>query len=285
MRISDPGTVRRFAAPCILLFILSLLSGCAFFKPKTEPAPSPPQPERVEVIPPEPPPPEQPPLIRRPGKRSPRKGKPYEVNGKTYYPLLSADGYEERGIASWYGPSFHGRKTSCGEIFDMYKISAAHKLLPMHTRIEVTNLENGKKLALRVNDRGPFVHGRVLDLSYAAAKELDIVEKGLARVLVRTSGRVQDQKNNDILGSYFVHIGSFRSEADARYLMEDMRLLNYKPSTIKVIKVDRDGDILWRVELGPYRSMSAANKAHTRTVSDYPSAFVVASEQMDTARR
>lgn len=164
----------------------------------------------------------------------------------------------------------------------MHKISAAHKLLPMRTRIDVTNLENGKNITLTVNDRGPFVPGRVLDLSYAAAKSLDMVDKGLARVHIRTSEKVEGQKSKDMLGKFFVHIGSFENEADAGYLIEDMKSLNYKPSLIKTIKVDRDGDIIWRVELGPYKSMSAANKAHSRTVKDYPSAFVVASEPVVT---
>jgi len=160
----------------------------------------------------------------------------------------------------------------------MNKVSAAHKLLPMHTKIEVTNLENGKSILLTVNDRGPFVSGRVLDLSYAAAKSLDMIDKGLARVLIRTSEMVEGQRNEDLVGKFFVHIGSFRKKADAKYLLEDMKSLKYKPSAIKVVRVDRDGEILWRVELGPYKSMSAANRAHSKTVKDYPSAFVVASE-------
>lgn len=262
-----------------LLFLLTSPFGCSLpalppEKPDKKTVESKPPPP--EVIPAEPPQPEQDPLERK-------KGKPYQVGGKTYYPLLSAHGYEERGIASWYGPSFHGRKTSCGETFDMHKVSAAHKLLPMHTKIQVTNLENGKSMILTVNDRGPFIPGRILDLSYAAAKDLGMADKGLARVLVRTSGQVQGQKNKDMIGEFYVHIGSFEAEADARYLLEDMKALRYKPSTIKVIRSDRDGEVRWRVELGPFRSMSAANKAHAKTVKDYPSAFVVADEQARSA--
>jgi len=112
--------------------------------------------EVTEVIPPEPPKPEQElPIRGRKGKRD----ELYRANGKAYYPLLSKRGYEERGIASWYGPSFHGRKTSSGETFDMHKISAAHKLLPMHAQVTVVNLENGRSTTLTVNDRGPFVAG------------------------------------------------------------------------------------------------------------------------------
>ncbi len=271
---------------CALLFALITLSGCALFHQRQQPpqpaqeAPAPaavqpagPQPrEVVETVPPEPPKPEEASPLHKGGKR----GKPYRVNGKTYYPLLSAQGYEEKGVASWYGPSRHGRKTSCGEVFDMYRVSAAHKLLPMRTRVHVTNLENGRELTLVVNDRGPFIHGRVIDLSYGAAKSLGIVEKGLARVEIRSAGQVRGQKNNDLLGEFFVHIGSFDAEAPALCLLKDMQSLRYKRSLLKVIKVERDGDKVWRVELGPYPSMSAANKAHGRTVKDYPSAFVVA---------
>jgi len=160
----------------------------------------------------------------------------------------------------------------------MYKISAAHKLLPMHAKVTVTNLENGRSAVLVVNDRGPFVAGRVVDLSYAAAKNLGMVDRGLARVLIRTSEPVPGQRNNDIVGEFFIHIGSFEAKEAAMCLREDMKSLNYKPSILRVIRADRDGEIHWRVELGPYRSMSGANKAHSNVVKDYPSAFVVASQ-------
>ena len=107
----------------------------------------------------------------------------------------------------------------------MYKPSAAHKLLPMHTKISVTNLENGKSLTLSVNDRGPFVSGRVLDLSYAAAKSLAMADKGLARILIRTTGPVEGQHANDLTGEFFVHVGSFEHETDALLLLEDMKSL------------------------------------------------------------
>jgi len=95
--------------------------------------------------------------------------RPYEIFGEVYYPLPSADGFAEEGIASWYGPDFHGNCTSCGEIYDMYEFTAAHKLLPMHTYVRVLNLENNRETVVRINDRGPFVKGRVIDLSLAAA--------------------------------------------------------------------------------------------------------------------
>jgi rare lipoprotein A len=225
-----------------------------------------------DIIPPEPPlPVERTPL----GLRN-RTHKPYQMNGKTYYPLVTAGGYEERGVACWYGPSFHGRKTSSGEVFDMYGVSAAHKILPMHTNVEVTNLENGKSIRLKINDRGPFVSGRVLDLSYGAAKSLAIIDKGLARVLIRTCGPVEGHRKNDMVGDFFVHVGAFEQKADALCLLDDMKALKYKRQFLKVIKAERDGSVLWRVELGPYKSMASADKVHTKVIQEYPSAFVVA---------
>jgi rare lipoprotein A len=274
MSILDPMKVRRRAAHYALLFLLASLSGCALLgeRPK-EPQP----PQAIEVIPPEPPKPEQAPLANQP--RNPNKtGKAYQVYGKTYRPLLTASGYQEKGIASWYGPSFHGRHTSCGEVFDMYKPSAAHKLLPMHTKIRVTNLENGKSLTLTVNDRGPFVPGRVLDLSYAAARSLDMVDNGLARIRIRTSGPVEGQHAGDMKGDFCVHVGSFEAETDALLLLEDMKSLRYKSSILKVVRADRGGEIRWRVEVGPYKSMSDADRAQSKVVKDYPSAFTVAKE-------
>jgi rare lipoprotein A len=110
--------------------------------------------------------------------------KSYVVFGKTYYPKTSSRGHVERGIASWYGPKFHGKKTSSGEPYDMHQWTAAHKTLPLPTYALVTNLENGRHLIVKINDRGPFVGDRIIDLSYAAAKELGVDKKGTALVQV-----------------------------------------------------------------------------------------------------
>ena len=106
----------------------------------------------------------------------------YVVFGKRYHTLKTANGFNERGIASWYGKKFHGRKTSSGEVYDMYKMTAAHKHLPLPTFVKVKNLENGKIITVRVNDRGPFHDNRIIDLSYAAATKLGILGKGTAAV-------------------------------------------------------------------------------------------------------
>ncbi|MBX7247758.1 MAG: septal ring lytic transglycosylase RlpA family protein [Caulobacteraceae bacterium] len=113
--------------------------------------------------------------------------RPYEVNGRWYTPRLQPD-YDERGLASWYGPAHDGKPTSTGEIFDQWAITGAHKTLPIPCVVEVTNLENGRRLKVRINDRGPFVDGRIVDLSRAAAQRLGFERQGVARVRVRYLG-------------------------------------------------------------------------------------------------
>lgn len=108
--------------------------------------------------------------------------RPYTINGQTYHPIPSAIGYREKGVASWYGGKFHGRKTSNGETYDMYGQTAAHKTLPMNTVLLVRNKENGRSIVVRVNDRGPFVKERIIDLTYTGAQKLGMLRKGTARV-------------------------------------------------------------------------------------------------------
>ena len=114
--------------------------------------------------------------------------RPYVINGITYYPIPSAAGYAEMGLASWYGEPFHGRRTANGEIYDMYGETAAHKTLPMDTILLVKNLENGKSSVVRINDRGPFVQERIIDLSYSKAQHLGIIGKGTAKVEIVALG-------------------------------------------------------------------------------------------------
>jgi len=109
----------------------------------------------------------------------------YDTLGRRYFVLPSADGYDERGVASWYGPSFHGGNTSSGEAYNMYGMTAAHKTLPLPTYARVTNLANGRSVVVRINDRGPFVANRIIDLSYTAAARLDMLREGTAWVEVR----------------------------------------------------------------------------------------------------
>lgn len=109
---------------------------------------------------------------------------PHQIVGKTYNPLPSIQGFEEEGVASWYGPDFHGRQTSCGEIYDMHGLTAAHKTLPMNTWLLIRNLENDRVVTVRVNDRGPFYEERIVDLTRAAADSLGFLDRGTARVRI-----------------------------------------------------------------------------------------------------
>jgi len=128
----------------------------------------------------------------QPGQVDP-KVQPYSVMGKTYWPVQSAMGFKQEGFASWYGIDFHGKKTATGETYDMFSVSAAHKTLPLGSKVRVVNLDNGRELELTINDRGPFVDGRVIDLSYASARLLGMADNGLAHV------RVEGVADNPVL--------------------------------------------------------------------------------------
>lgn len=155
--------------------------------------------------------------------------RPYTINGKTYYPLPKAEGYEEECIASWYGPGFHGRLAAGGDFYNMYEFTAAHKILPIGTYVLVKNLENGKELVVRINDRGPFVEDRCIDLSYASAKELGLLGKGLAKVKIialSEGERINNQivyKNipNFRFNEFFLQVGAYKNYSNAlRYKLE-----------------------------------------------------------------
>ena len=164
----------------------------------------------------------------------PATQRPYELNGIWYYPIPTAKGYIEEGIASWYGKKFHGRPTSNGEIFDMYKISAAHKTLPIDTSLKVTNLLNNKTIVVRVNDRGPFVAGRIIDLSFKAAEMLGIVVNGTAKVKIEAVRVVTVNKKTGTdfispvplpdfrFGKFVIQVGSFKTLLNALQLKADL---------------------------------------------------------------
>ena len=177
---------RSLALPFCVLVAVGM-AACFSAPPRSER----PGPETVAPQPPaaETPPPADsvPDMVPRAEPRS-RSGNPpfYDVFGKRYYVLSSGVGYVERGVASWYGPGFHKVRTSTGESYDMYAMTAAHKTLPLPAYVRVTNLQNGRSIVVRVNDRGPFVGNRIIDLSYTAASKLDMLRNGTAMVEVRS---------------------------------------------------------------------------------------------------
>lgn len=163
------------------------MSGCVNSPPQPAPRPEPPvaPPVSAEAAPPLPQ--SVPDAVPRYEPRSAHGNPPfYEVFGKRYYVLSSSADYVERGVASWYGPGFHKILTSTRETYDMYGMSAAHKTLPLPAYVRVTNLQNGRSIVVRVNDRGPFVGNRIIDLSYTAAAKLDMLRSGTAMVEIRT---------------------------------------------------------------------------------------------------
>lgn len=224
--------------------------------------------------------------VPRPEPRS-RYGNPefYDVAGKRYFVLKSSKGYHEQGLASWYGTKFHGRKTSSGEIYDMLAMTAAHKRLPLPTYLEVTNLENGKKAVVKVNDRGPFRKGRILDLSYAAAAKLGMLKKGTARVSIRAiepqlpadrpqvltlntqpavdttfqplpgtptpvASAAPGRQDSTTGSALFLQVGAFRERLNAERL-RDRLLEELAPAGIHISTTLRADRPIYRVSIGP----------------------------------
>ena len=181
------------------------------------------------------------------------KSNQYEVFGKVYETMSSSDGYLELGVASWYGKKFHGNLTASGEIYDMSLMTAAHKALPLPTLVKVTNLENGKKALVKVNDRGPFHGDRLIDLSYAAALELGFLENGLTTVVVEAleekklvnTDRLKDDQEKD-----YIQVGAFETETAARKLSNKLSSLLSDTIFVRVIPPLENSD-LHKVWVGP----------------------------------
>lgn len=220
----------------------------------------------------------------RPPQKGPQPSKPYQVYGQWYYPRAHAHGYTESGLASWYGKKFHGRKTSNGETYNMYGVSAAHKTLPFNTIVKVRNLDNGRELDLRINDRGPFVRGRIIDLSYGAAKELGVVGPGTARVELIAlgpagiqsgsgpSGQSQPPINYDA-GQFTFQVGAFRDRNNAENLRAK---LDRVYQNAHIAPFDTGGDVYYRVRVGFFTSLEEARKGEEVLLKDGYEPFVVA---------
>lgn len=215
-----------------------------------------------------------------------RYGNPasYEVNGRRYTVRHSAEGYVERGIASWYGTKFHGRRTSSGETYDMHALTAAHTTLPLPTYVRVTNLNNGRSTVVRVNDRGPFHDNRIIDLSYAAASKLGIVETGTGLVEVRaltpgqpapppttlaqgtaavTSGAVLGGPATAHPVGLYLQVGAFVSRSNAEQLRS--RLSGEPLPPVRVQEgADAGNTPIYRVRIGPISSVDEADRLAAR---------------------
>lgn len=241
-----------------------LLAGCAAAPP---PRPAPP------AAPVPTPPPDIATIADATPRIEPRsaRGNPrfYEVAGRRYTVLASSENYTERGVASWYGPDFHGKSTSSGEPYDMYAMTAAHKTLPLPCYARVTNLKNGRSVIVRINDRGPFVANRVIDLSYTAAARLDIIGSGTAFVEVQTitpgdsgGGMIAAAQAEAppattpqaaATSALFVQVGAYASEVNARNAVARLAAAGVPNAFIALAGANQN---LRRVRIGPVATVA-----------------------------
>lgn len=212
----------------------------------------------------------------------------YQVRGRWYQPMQDAAGYDEVGMASWYGDQFNGRPTATGEIFDMHGLSAAHKTLPLPGLVEVTNLANGRSVVLRVNDRGPFVDDRIIDLSRGAAQELGLLSQGLGRVRVRYLGLAPRGHGTGMgsgvqpaavapapvvqaeSGVFWVQAGAFSQRNAAE------RIADRLGERARVQPVDGVSGRIFRVVVGPWDDPNSAEEGRQAIIArGYPDALLI----------
>lgn len=237
----------RSQAAAAALALLAL-AGCA--REPLRPAPPP-----VPVPSPVPAPTPDEPGVPRDEPRSAYGNPPfYEVGGRRYVVLGSAAGHVEQGVASWYGPDFHGGRTATGETYDMNAMTGAHPTLPLPTWVRVTNLENGRSVVVRLNDRGPFARDRIIDLSRAAAEALDMVRAGTARVEVRSLAETGAAPAAMAPAAYYAQAGAFGRRENADALAERLRAAGIEG--VAVTEVPEEGRILFRVRAGPAASIA-----------------------------
>jgi rare lipoprotein A len=203
-----------------------------------------------------------------------RYGNPesYVVFGERYYTLPTSRGYRERGNASWYGTKFHGKRTSSGEPYDLYAMTAAHKTLPLPTYVEVTNLDNGRSVIVKVNDRGPFHEGRIIDLSYTAAARLGILDKGTGRVEVRAIDPLapeqvpadtpvlvqQDSSAQTSNSQLFLQVGAFQNRDNAERLRSNIQA--QKVGSVRIVETGTDAGTFYKVQVGPLNDTGEADR-------------------------
>lgn len=185
----------------------------------------------------------------------PLKNTPYELDGVRYEPMESANGYADRGIASWYGTKFHGKQTANGEIYDLYKMTAAHKTLPLPSYVKVTNLDNNRSIVVRVNDRGPFIDNRLIDLSYVAAKKLGFADIGLANVAIEGINPesfakfARGEANDEVV---YLQLAALKNYHSAQLLRR--QVFSAIGARVKVVSDADEPDPFYRVRIGPVES-------------------------------
>ena len=216
-----------------------------------------------------------------------RNNRAYSVFGVNYQPLKTARGYRERGIASWYGKKFHGQRTANGETYDMYAMTAAHKTLPLPSYVRVRNLNNGKSVIVRVNDRGPFREGRIIDLSYAAATRLGTIGTGTGIVEVEAlsgdepaipvTARAPESMPLASAPRLYLQVGAFTNRDNAESLKA--RLAGADLRAVHIQNTDLDATPLYRVRIGPLDSVDESDRLAARVVAQGLPAPIVVVEQ------
>lgn len=252
MRSAESRTARhRFVSGALTL---ALLAGCAGEATRPSPGPRAVPPADVLAVPD---------AVPRIEPRS-RSGNPpfYDVFGQRYFVLPTSEGYSERGVASWYGPGFHGQRTASGEPYDMYSMTAAHKTLPLPAYARVTNLRNGRSVVVRVNDRGPFKDDRIIDLSYTAAARLDMLRDGTALVQVEAlvpGSRASAPPAVVAPEKLVVQAGAFSDPANAERLVARLRTGGFDRAYVQHDNVG--GRTLYRVRVGPIATVAQFDRA------------------------
>ena len=216
-------------------------------------------------------------------QNQPPRQKPYTVNGKRYEPLASHEGFVQDGIASSYGKDFHGRKTSNGEPFDMNAMTAAHKTLPFGVYVRVHHRRSGREIVVRINDRGPFVSGRIIDLSEGAARRLDMLQEGVAPVTITALGykAAGPSRDNEYVtptsydsGNFTLQVAALKNRANANRYADELKK-KYGAADVQEAVVDRS--TFYRVRLGRYSSLRTAQSAQdVFERKGFPGNFVVA---------
>lgn len=252
---------KALLSPCfILIAAVIIMTGCSTAPRARPPAPSPTPPPS--------------------GERT------YRVMGQTYRVMGSSRGFVEKGMASWYGNKFHGRKTANGEIYDMEKFTAAHRTLPLGTYVKVKRTDGrGESVVVRVNDRGPFVDNRIIDMSRAAARQLDMLEEGVAPVEITALGEEILRGRSDEItlrprydynrGAFSVQVGAFTVRENAQRLV---RRLKNDHGAADMSMIDLSGTRYFRVRVGRFTTRGEAETFRDRLVSsgEFATAFVVA---------
>lgn len=256
--------MNNIAKLLLLVVVLAFLHGCGTSRVERDGPPARPVSRaEIERIP-EP--------VPRVEKARPANLKPYTVLGKTYYPLSSSEGFVQRGIASWYGKKFHGRRTANGETYDMYAMTAAHTRLPLPSYVEVKNLANGRSVTVRVNDRGPFSGSRIIDLSYAAASKLGFVQQGTAQVEIRSVGHTSVTQpvvraipssvaQSQTLSSdkrIYLQIAAFYNPDNAHILLNKLQAKTQHPLRLQTRQTQQG--LLYRLQAGPLQTVHVAQQ-------------------------